>query len=265
MDIKTNVFIDSNSTPYSPYSSDGSLTASAFSESRALITPVSGRRPGHLLSSGINDISLKAHRSSLPLPLYLLSFAPPIRGERKDASGTTLWRDFFAHPYVLYTFGALAAIPAGLAFPAQDLLYGYWATGVTVTDATSNQITSRGNQTGWIVAVVGFVILFLAWAFSACCELNRHLTEVSLLSLAFLVSAASHALTERLRHAYVASVIVQDAAFFEKIGPGEISTRVSKDITAIRIAFGEKLGYLIWSLSTVIAVSHLSAPGYAQR
>lgn len=49
--------------------------------------------------------------------------------------------------------------------------------------------------------------------------------------------------------------MVQDAAFFEKVGPGEISTRASKDITAIRTAFGEKLGYLIWSLSTVIAVS----------
>ena len=257
MDIKTNVFIDSNSALYSPYSSDGSLTASAFSESRALITPVSGRRPSQLLSSGINDDSLKAHRSSLPLPLYLLSFAPPIRGERKYGSYTASWRDFFAHPYVLYILGALAAIPAGLAFPAQDLLYGYWATGVTATDATSKQITTRGNQTGWVMAVAGFVILFLAWAFLACCELNRQLTEVSFLNLAFLVSAASHALTERLRQAYVAAVIVQDAAFFEKTGPGEISTRVSKDMTAIRTAFGEKLGYLIWSLSTVIAVSHI--------
>lgn len=72
---------------------------------------------------------------------------------------------------------------------------------------------------------------------------------------------ASHDLTERLRHAYVASVIVQDTAFFEKIGPGEISTRASKDITAIGTAFGEKLGYLTWSIAEIIAVrSYCIAP-----
>lgn len=58
--------------------------------------------------------------------------------------------------------------------------------------------------------------------------------------------------------------MVQDAAFFEKTGPGEISTRASKDIAAIRTAFGEKLGYLIWSLATIIAVSLVTSPLYAE-
>lgn len=50
-------------------------------------------------------------------------------------------------------------------------------------------------------------------------------------------------------------MVVQDAAFFENVGPGEISMRATKDIEKIRTAFGEKLGYLIWSLSTVVTVS----------
>lgn len=69
------------------------------------------------------------------------------------------------------------------------------------------------------------------------------------------VSLAADQLTERLRHTYVASVIAQDAAFFEHVGPGEISTRATKDISAIHAAFGKKLGYLIWSLSTIVTVS----------
>jgi ATP-binding cassette subfamily B (MDR/TAP) protein 1 len=62
-------------------------------------------------------------------------------------------------------------------------------------------------------------------------------------------------LSERLRHTYLSSILVQDAAFFDKIGSGEISIRASKDIETIRTAFGEKLGYLVWTLSTIITVS----------
>lgn len=58
-----------------------------------------------------------------------------------------------------------------------------------------------------------------------------------------------------MRHAYFASILVQDAAFFDNIGPGEISMRASKDVEAIRTAFGEKLGHLLWTLSTIVAVS----------
>jgi ATP-binding cassette subfamily B (MDR/TAP) protein 1 len=55
-------------------------------------------------------------------------------------------------------------------------------------------------------------------------------------------------------------VVVQDAAFFDKVGPGEISMRATKDISAIHTALGKKLGYLIWSLSTVVAVSDVLNP-----
>lgn len=71
---------------------------------------------------------------------------------------------------------------------------------------------------------------------------------------------AAEKLTQRLRYTYVASIIIQDPAFFEKVGSGEICTLASKDIAAIRTAFGEMLGYLVWSLTTVIAVSPRNPP-----
>ncbi|GHJ89384.1 hypothetical protein NliqN6_5786 [Naganishia liquefaciens] len=235
MDASTTAPARSGFAITSPQLSDTSLTPSSPTKNEAVVTASAGIQPRLLPFSSIDNASLRAHRSKLPLSLYLLSFAPPIRGERKDGVRKTSWREFFSHPYVLYTLGTLAALPAGLAFPALDLLYGYWTTGVTALDASQDHITGRGDQVGWIMTVVGFLILFLTWAFSLC------------------FSTASHNLTQRLRHQYVASVMVQDAAFFEKTGPGEISTRASKDVTAIRTAFGEKLGYLIWSLSTIIA------------
>jgi hypothetical protein len=151
------------------HSNDSVAPSSAFPEKQAVITASTGIQPRLLASNDINNESLRPHRSRLPLSLYLLSFAPSIRGKRKDGTPPT-WREFFAHPYVLYTLGTLAALPAGLAFPALDLSYGYWTTGVTAADASQDDITGRGDQVGWIMTIVGFTILFLTWAFLACCE-----------------------------------------------------------------------------------------------
>lgn len=134
------------------------------------LTASSGIQPRLLPSSEISNDTLRPHRSRLPLSLYLLSFAPSIRGKRKQSTQKSSWRQTLSHPYALYALGTLAALPAGLAFPALDLLYGYWTTGVTDLGASSGQITGRGNQVGWIMAVVGFSILFLTWTFLACCE-----------------------------------------------------------------------------------------------
>lgn len=48
--------------------------------------------------------------------------------------------------------------------------------------------------------------------------------------------------------------MVQDPAFFDRVGPGEVSNRANQDMTTIRSSFGEKLAYLVWSMVTVFAV-----------
>lgn len=73
--------------------------------------------------------------------------------------------------------------------------------------------------------------------------------------MTFLVSLAGIQMSNRLREQYLAAILVQDQAFFDRIGPGEIVTRASKDVDSVRVGLGERLGYLIWSTSTMIAVS----------
>lgn len=67
-------------------------------------------------------------------------------------------------------------------------------------------------------------------------------------------------MSNRLREQYLAAILVQDQAFFDRIGPGEIVTRASKDVDSVRVGLGERLGYLIWSTSTMIAVSSRRRP-----
>jgi ATP-binding cassette subfamily B (MDR/TAP) protein 1 len=130
----------------------------------------SGRRPQFVASDDSLAERLQPHRSNLPLFFYLLSFAPgfSVNGFTSKRGGS--WTESFSHPYVLYGVGTIAALLAGLAFPAFDILYGYWTTGITAAGATDGEITARGRQAGWIMAVVAFVIFVTTWAFPVCCE-----------------------------------------------------------------------------------------------
>lgn len=201
------------------------------------------------------------HRSRLPLVLYLLSFG------RSQATGCPSWRTTRSHPYTLYAIGTVAALLAGLTHSAWGLVYGYWTRGMT-GGLTEDQLLDRGKQAGWIMAIIGLWSLVLTCVYMMCCEyrLLRQTKGKRLTCLLLQVSIASARLSERLRYAYVASVISQDATFSESVGSGEVSTRATKDIALVSTAFGERLGYLLWSLSTVIAVRiscsirHLAIP-----
>jgi ATP-binding cassette subfamily B (MDR/TAP) protein 1 len=61
-------------------------------------------------------------------------------------------------------------------------------------------------------------------------------------------------LSNHMREQYLSAVLVQDQAFFDRVGPGEIVSRANTDIDAIRIGLGERLGYLVWTSSTITTV-----------
>lgn len=153
-------------------STDDLQNRSSSTLAKSAEDPASGGIRPRLLGTDVtNDERFKPHRSSLPLFLYLLSFAAT--GEdRRDATPNKKrsWKEIRSHPYVLYGIGILTAILAGMAFPAFDILYGYWTTGITASTATDSQITARGSQAGWIMTIVGFTIFLTSWAFPICCK-----------------------------------------------------------------------------------------------
>ncbi|KAN0061083.1 hypothetical protein ACQY0O_006818 [Thecaphora frezii] len=185
---------------------------------------------------------LQSHRSRLPDFLYLLSFCPPLPSPVRQP------RAFISHPGVLYFTGFCSALVAGLGMPSLDLLYGIYTDRITPDAATPSQIRDSGSYIGWIMAVVGIGELLFAWLFLAC------------------FSSASHSLSQRLRHAYVAAVLAQDASHFELHGAGEIANRAGKDVSSVRTGFGEKLGFAVWSLATLttsVVVGFVKAPRIA--
>ena len=182
--------------------------------------PCAGRCLNH--EPDVGSIPLHRHRSHLPLTLYLLSFATPFcNGSAGNLQIKSTWRERLTHPYTLYAIGTSAAIPAGCAIPMLDLLLGYFMTGMTRTSMTSQERLGRGAQLACIMAAGAAVILLTSWAFPICCKCVA--PPFNLVTKSLAVTWAAHTLTESLRHTYVASIIVQDATFFERVSPGEVA------------------------------------------
>ncbi len=191
---------------------------------------------------GTARLPFEAHRTRLPTFFYLFSFCPAVPSPFTSPSA------FARHPGVLYLVGFAAALLAGCGMPALDLLYGIYTNRVTPGAASPQDIRDASSYIGWVVTIVGVGEFLLAWLFLAC------------------FTTASHDLTQRLRHTYVASVLAQDASHFDLHGAGEIANRASKDIAVIRAGFGEKLAYASWSGATLVVsaiIGFIKAPRIA--
>ncbi|KAK9331460.1 P-loop containing nucleoside triphosphate hydrolase protein [Lipomyces starkeyi] len=73
-------------------------------------------------------------------------------------------------------------------------------------------------------------------------------------------------LAARIRQNYLASIMKQNMAYFDKLGTGEITTRISSDTMMIQDGISEKLGYLISFSSTFVCsfiVSYSLSPRLA--
>lgn len=113
------------------------------------------------------------------------------------------------------------------------------------------------------MTVIGVAAFFFSWLFLLCCEsgrsevilVHRSCIKVGRIIVVYLVATASDIITLNLRRAFVTSVLVQDQHFFDRTGPGEVASRAGKDISTIRVSYGEKMGYIFWSAGTLLAVS----------
>ena len=177
-----------------------------------------------------DEETLRPHTSNLPDFFYLLSFAPPLASPLRSPGA------FLLHPWVLYAIGTVAAVIGGFAsFPVLDLIYGlYWSNRISYS-APAGQIRDASNFAAIILIVTAVACLVCTWVFQTAFAL------------------ASSDLTRRLRHSYVASVLSQDASYFDVHGAGEVATHAGKEIHVIRTGLGEKLGFSIWTMTILLA------------
>lgn len=132
--------------------------------------------------------------------------------------------------------GFLCAIAAGVPFPLIGIFFGELLNDFNAvscdgpgTDAESQQHDINHNILMIVyLAIAQFVLIY------------AHL---------FCWSLYGARLAQRLRERYLQSLLRQDPSYFDKLTPGEVASRLSADIQAIRSGTSEKVGICLSSLS----------------
>lgn len=110
---------------------------------------------------------------------------------------------------------------------------------------------AEGDQAGWLMTMVGVVLVVAFSILAKCCRRFFRFMKQKLIKS---VPLADITLSIHLRDQYLAAVLVQDPASFDRIGSGEIVSRANRDVDSIRTGLGERLGYHIWSFAMITTV-----------
>jgi len=116
-----------------------------------------------------------------------------------------------------------------------DLLYGTWSQNGSLHQNNMEPHMDFSNKLALAMVLVG-----------VCSFLTNFLFLV-------LMSISTHKLSQGLRRAYFSAALVQDPTFYDRQGPGAISTHSNRDVSLIRTALGEKMGFFLNSIGILIA------------
>jgi ATP-binding cassette subfamily B (MDR/TAP) protein 1 len=125
--------------------------------------------------------------------------------------------------------GYAAAAIAGVALPAFTFMFGDIVNGFGGSDV-SGVVAQAKNM-----LYIGCGVFFFAWWY-----------------VAFL-SISADRLAQKTKVQYLRSILRQEVAWFDQNNAQELSSRLSKDTSAIQRAIGEKAGFMAFSVAQSVA------------
>ncbi|KAH7135325.1 leptomycin B resistance protein pmd1 [Dendryphion nanum] len=149
---------------------------------------------------------------------------------------------FYANPTwldrVFVVGGFFAGIAAGVPFPLVGIVFGQMVDNLNeaTCDATSTTNTAADTQSSLNKKILLLVYIAIA-------------LFVLLYTHIICWNLASQRLAQRIRERYLASLLKQDIAFFDKLSAGEVSSRINGDIQAIQTGTCEKVGVFLSCVS----------------
>lgn len=150
---------------------------------------------------------------------------------------------FYASPtwidYSLFTSGVVAAVAAGVPAPLMGIIFGQLVDDLNTATCAQDGPTDRDPDTVQD-AVNKKVVMLVYVAVIAFALIYVHTVSFSLFS---------RRLETRMRDAYLAALLRQDAEFFDSRQAGELTTRLNADVQAIQSGTSEKVGVCITCIS----------------
>ena len=154
-----------------------------------------------------------------------------------SVSPATLFRYATKNDVILLVISTICAIIAGAVMPLMTIIFGQLAhtfqnffLGSLTGSAFTHQL---GHFTIYYVylAVGEFITVYIA-------------------TVGFIY-VGEH-VTQKIREHYLAAVLRQNVGFFDKMGAGEITTRITADMNSVQDGISEKVGITLTALATFV-------------
>ncbi|KAE8376681.1 P-loop containing nucleoside triphosphate hydrolase protein [Aspergillus bertholletiae] len=139
----------------------------------------------------------------------------------------------------LLCVGFVTSIASGIPFPIMSIVFGQLVDGLNSSTCNVNPSNADSYQAGinekiLLIVYIGIAYFALIYIYVLCWNLS------------------GERLAQRLREKYFSAILKQDAAFFDSLPAGEVSSRITGEITVIQQGSSEKVGIVINSVSFFI-------------
>ncbi|KAL5003117.1 P-loop containing nucleoside triphosphate hydrolase protein [Aspergillus recurvatus] len=148
-----------------------------------------------------------------------------------------LWRYATKIDILIIIISAICAIAAGAALPLFTILFGSLAS--TFQEIMQNWISYDEFYDELTKNVLYFVYLGIG-----------EFVTVYVSTVGFIYTG-EHA-TQKIREYYLESILRQNIGYFDKLGAGEVTTRITADTNLIQDGVSEKVGLTLTALATFV-------------
>ncbi|KAI0407183.1 P-loop containing nucleoside triphosphate hydrolase protein [Xylaria palmicola] len=155
-----------------------------------------------------------------------------------DVKFTSLYRYATRNDLIIIAISIVGAIAGGAATPLMTLILGTFAA--SFQDILLDKITLAQFNSQLVDYTLRFVYLAIG-----------EFVAIYISTVGFIYTGEH--ITAKIREEYLAAILRQNIAFFDQLGVGEITTRITTDTNLVQDGISEKIGLILTALSTFIA------------
>ncbi|KAF2434909.1 ATP-binding cassette transporter ABC4 [Tothia fuscella] len=149
-----------------------------------------------------------------------------------------LYRYATRNDWIIFGVSCICTIAAGAAMPLMTVVFG------NLTGLYSGYFQGKQTYDQFLHTLSGYVLYFVYLA------IGEFITTY--LSTLGFIYVGEH-ITQKIREEYLRAMLRQNIAFFDKLGAGEITTRITADTNTIQDGISEKFGLTLNAIATFIA------------
>ncbi|KAL9112835.1 MAG: hypothetical protein Q9227_002912 [Pyrenula ochraceoflavens] len=154
-----------------------------------------------------------------------------------QVSYKTLYRYATTWDMIIVVVSSISAIAAGAALPLMTVVFGN-LTG-TLQGSALGQFDYSSFNDKLVTYVLYFIYIAIAEFFTTYAA-----------NVGFMYTGEH--ITQKIREQYLKAILRQNIGFFDKLGAGEVTTRITADTNLIQDGLSEKIGLTLTGISTFI-------------